>query len=280
MICGPTASGKSALADLAAEQLTESYAQHIPVLVVDSMQVYKELRIITNQERRREAELTGVVSVSEEWTMARHRRAADKLTQGLKTPFILDAGTGMYLNAIILDIQISPRVPEELRHRATAMSTKATNPRHAAREIELRLAGTPRRGSIWSGDLRYDLEVLYLRPDKEKLDAAIAERSAKISRRGVEEAAALVEKYPQGIPNPSVRESIGVRELTEYVKGRMAFEEAERDIRVRTRRLARRQMRWFDKLASKLKDRTEISVSDTTSDAERALQKHLNKLQA
>lgn len=244
------------------------------------MQVYKELRIITNQERRREAELTSIASVSAEWTMAHHRQAADKLTQGLKTPFILDAGTGMYLNAIILDIRIAPRVPEELRHRATAMSTKATNPRHTAREIELRLAGTPRRGSIWSGDLRYGLEFLYLRPAREKLDAAIAERSAKISRRGVEEAAALVEKYPQGIPNHSVRESIGVRELTEYVKGRLTFEEAERDIRVRTRRLARRQMRWSDKLAANLKDRAEISVSNTASDAEHTLYKHLNRLQA
>ena len=68
VVCGPTASGKSDLSDALAERLTEAEGRHVPTLAVDSMQVYRELPMITNQARGRPAELVGIVSVTEEWT--------------------------------------------------------------------------------------------------------------------------------------------------------------------------------------------------------------------
>jgi tRNA dimethylallyltransferase len=155
VVCGPTASGKSDLSDALAERITEVYGLYAPALVVDSMQVYEELPVITNQARRRPAELVGIVPVTEEWTVARHRDRAAEIIEATETPFVLDAGTGMYLNAILLDVPLAPKVPREIRTQATQISVGAQNPRRAARAKELELAGAPARGSIWDGDLRY-----------------------------------------------------------------------------------------------------------------------------
>src|SRR5918997_3697608 len=115
VVCGPTASGKSELSDTLADGLTRTHGGHVHTLVVDSMQVYREIPAITNQARHRPAELVGIVSVTEEWTVARHKAGAQAIIEGLHIPFALDAGTGMYLNAILLDFPLAPRVNANIR---------------------------------------------------------------------------------------------------------------------------------------------------------------------
>jgi len=262
VVCGPTASGKSDLADDLAERLTELHGP-APTIVVDSMQVYRELPLITNQARRRPAELVAVVSVTEEWTVARHRDAALGIVDcQAGTHFVLDAGTGMYLNAILLEIPLAPRVPPGLRRLAQqAVAEGEGNPRRAARAKELEMAGAGSRGSIWEGRPRYDTTLLYLRPDRSSLDAAIANRSHKIAHGGLQEAERVRDLLSAGAPvNPSVLESVGVRELSGYLSGGLTFDQAEDRINVRTRQLARRQMRWFDKLARTLEGRAHARV--------------------
>ncbi len=260
-MCGPTASGKSELADGLAENRTE-LGGYVPTIVVDSMQVYRELPIVTNQARRRPAELIGVVSVTERWTVARHSELARKIAEdSAGASFVLDAGTGMYLNAILLEVPLAPEVPEDLRRLAESASEGQTNPRRAARAKELELAGAPQRGSIWDGSPRYETTLLYLRPEKAALDAAIAKRSARIAQEGLEEAALIREMLATGAPvNPSVLDSVGVRELIQHLSGDLSLQLARDRINVRTRQLARRQMRWFDKLARTLEGRAKIQI--------------------
>jgi len=181
VVCGPTASGKSELSDALGERLSEARGGHVPTLVVDSMQVYRELPIITNQARQRPAELVGVVSVTEEWSVAVHRARAEEIV-AREPAFVLDAGTGMYLNAILLDFPLAPKVSLELRRRAEETSVGTPNPRRAARQRELELAGADGRGSVWEGSLRYETAIVYFRPERTDIDAAIAERSKKIAR--------------------------------------------------------------------------------------------------
>ncbi len=262
MVCGPTAGGKSELSDALAERLTGTEGRHVPTLAVDSMQVYRELPVITNQARRRPAELVGVVSVTEEWTVARHRTRAGEIIAKEAT-FVLDAGTGMYLNAILLDIPLAPRVSPELRQLAQEAAEGESNPRRAARTKELELAGADTRGSIWEGDLRYDTAVIYLRPERHALDAAIDERSRRIARDGLQEAERLRDMGASGERiSPQVMDSVGVRELTDHLSGTLSLQQAQERISIRTRRLARRQMRWFDKLARTLEGRARITVVD------------------
>ncbi|CAN5514749.1 tRNA (adenosine(37)-N6)-dimethylallyltransferase MiaA [soil metagenome] len=266
------------MADIAGDSISERLSTHTPVIVVDSMQVYKEIPIITNQKRLRPAELTGVVSVSEEWTMARHRQACDDIINDVNGPFVLDAGTGMYLNTILLDITIAPRASPEVRQRAELATTRRENPRRAARELELEISGSESRGSIWDGGTRFDLEILYLRPSKDVLDSAIERRSVKICQEGQKEVENLVAQFPDEIPNRSARDSIGVKEFVEYEKGQLSLAEAQQRIMVRTRRLARRQTRWFDKLARTLKDRAVIHVLENPMTAEKSVQHYVHKL--
>jgi tRNA dimethylallyltransferase len=267
VVCGPTASGKSELSDALAEGLTRTHGGHVHTLVVDSMQVYREIPAITNQARRRRAELVGIVSVTEEWTVARHKVGAQEIIDGLECPFVLDAGTGMYLNAILLEISLAPKVEAGTRRLAQEITAGAPNPRRASRAKELELAGAFGRGSIWDGQLRYDTTVVYLRPRREALDAAIARRSARITRDGREEAAKLREKVAEaGAVNASVGNSFGVRELIEHLEGKTTKEEAENKISTRTRQLARRQIRWFDKLTHILRGRADIRVAESPAD--------------
>ena len=264
MVCGPTASGKSELSDALAEELTDELGARVPTLVVDSMQVYREIPAITNQARRRPAELVGIASVTEEWTVARHRERAEVIIAGTEnTPFVLDCGTGMYLNAIILDVPLAPKVEEQTRLLAQEITAGTPNPRRASRAKELELAGVADRGSIWDGDLRYDATMIYLRPNRAQLDAAISKRSGRIVRDGLEEATRLSE---MGGVNASVMDSIGVSELVEHLEGKMTIEEAQDRISTRTRKLARRQIRWFDKLARTLQGRADIDVAESPAD--------------
>ncbi len=267
VICGPTASGKSELSDALAEGLTRTHGHHIHTLVVDSMQVYREVPTITNQERRRPAELVGIVSVAEEWTVARHTQRAQEIIEVLDPPFVLDAGTGMYLNAVLFDIPLAPKVGASVRTLAQRRTAGAPNPRRAARAKELELAGVAERGSIWDGDLRYDTTVIYLRPPREALEAAISMRSQSISRDGREEVVKLRELAAEGTLNASVRNTIGVRELIEHLEGETTIEEAEKRISTRTRQLARRQIRWFDKLACILEGRADVTIAESPTDS-------------
>ncbi len=257
MVCGPTASGKSELSDALAEELGAC----VPTLVVDSMQVYRGIPTLTNQHRRRSAELVGVVSVADEWTVARHKEAVEEAVEGLDVPFVLDAGTGMYLNVVVLDVPLAPKAPEAVRAEAQRIAEGADNPRRAAREAELRLMGTPERASIWSDRLRYEAAFVYLRPPRTVLDENIARRTASIVRGGLDEARELLTQQAAGRPpNPSVRDAVGVKEMMLLASDATSREEAHERIYIRTRRLARRQMRWFDKLARTLEGRARIHV--------------------
>ena len=220
--------------------------------------------VITNQARRRQAELVGIVSVTEDWTVARHKAFAEEII-AKETIFVLDAGTGMYLNAILLDFPLAPKVSAELRRQAQEAAEGQPNPRRAARARELELAGAVGRGSIWEGDLRYDTAIVYLRPQRHAIDVAIDERSRSIATRGLEEASRLREMVAAGKKiSPQVMDSVGVRELYGHLSGTLSLQQAQDLISTRTRRLARRQMRWFDKLARTLQGRATITVVQST----------------
>jgi tRNA dimethylallyltransferase len=133
------------------------------------------------------------------------------------------------------------------------------------RAKELELAGAAGRGSIWEGDLRYDTAIVYLRPDRHAVDAAIDERSRRITMIGLEEAGRLREMAAAGTRiSPQVMDSVGVRELFGHLSGMLSLQQAQDLISTRTRQLARRQMRWFDKLARTLEGRASITVVQST----------------
>lgn len=267
VVCGPTASGKSDLSDRMAESISAIHKRQVPVIVIDSMQVYREIPTITNQERSRPAEMLGIISITEEWNVACHKEAAEGIIVEAESTFILDSGTGMYLNALLLDTDLAPRVSEHARRLAIRETTGSTNQRRAAREMELRISGATPRSSIWDGELPYETNLVYVRPDRVALDLAIKERSERISSGGVGEAELISAMIADGQNvTPSVMEAIGVKELIERNTGALTRDEALERISSRTRKLARRQMRWFDKLVRVISGRSSTLVVENTSD--------------
>ena len=110
-IFGPTASGKSAVA--------EEVARLIPAELVsaDAMQVYRGLPILTNQS---EARLVGYLALDEEGSVAEYQRLAhaaiDEILAAGSTPVVV-GGTGLYLRAALADLELPPPPAPGARER-------------------------------------------------------------------------------------------------------------------------------------------------------------------
>jgi tRNA dimethylallyltransferase len=140
IVAGPTASGKSALALALAERVGGA------VINADSMQVYRELRVLTArptpaEESRVPHLLYGVRSAAEPADAAWFREAAlaamETARAGGRVP-ILCGGTGMWLDALVHGIAAIPPVPEAVRRAARALAAgigaPALHARLAARD--------------------------------------------------------------------------------------------------------------------------------------------------
>lgn len=135
IVAGPTASGKSALALAIAERVGGA------VINADSMQVYRELRVLTArptpaEEARVPHLLYGVRSAAEPADAAWFREAAlaamETARAGGRVP-ILCGGTGMWLDALLHGIAAIPPVPEAVRRAARALAAEIGAPALHAR---------------------------------------------------------------------------------------------------------------------------------------------------
>ena len=116
LIAGPTASGKSALAIAVAERLGGV------VINADSMQVYRELRIITarptpDEERRAPHRLFGHVDAAENYSVGRYVTDAARTLRELPPDAvaILAGGTGLYFKALMSGLAAIPPVDPAIR---------------------------------------------------------------------------------------------------------------------------------------------------------------------
>jgi tRNA dimethylallyltransferase len=115
LIAGPTASGKSALAVTLAQELGGT------IINADSMQVYRDLRIITarpnpSEEALLPHRLYGHVDASENYSVARWcREAAAALHSVERGVPILVGGTGLYFKALTVGLSTIPPIPPDLR---------------------------------------------------------------------------------------------------------------------------------------------------------------------
>jgi tRNA dimethylallyltransferase len=272
VIVGPTASGKSALAISLAEKLGGE------VLVCDSTQVYRHFDIGTAkvplaEQRGIPHHLVDLVEPTEVFTAGEYRRRAidaleDVRARG-KVP-VLNAGTGLYLRALLLGLAEAPERSETLRarlrekaerrgpehlHRVLARLDRETAARIAPRDtpkiiraIEMRvLAGKPvgeihRSGR--SGLEGYTVTKIGLAPARAALYARINARVEAMIRAGwIEEVARLALSGVSGDAKPF--QFIGYSQLRDVIAGRLSREEAIQQIQQATRRFAKRQLTWF-----------------------------------
>ena len=285
LIAGPTAGGKSALALDLAERIGGT------VVNADSMQVYRELRVLTARpeaadEARAPHRLYGRVPATERYSAGRYADdVAAVLRETRGTPIIV-GGTGLYFHVLLNGLSPIPAVPESLRNAlrvrledqgadeffaafaAADPETAATlSPSDTQRVLRaasvLEATGTSlkewhrRQGEPVLKDL--SLLRVVLSPPKDVLQTRIAARVARMAEEGaVEEAAGLA-----GLDTtlPAAR-ALGVSQFLKYRAGAIGLEEAVEAVMIETRQYAKRQLTWLRK---GMKDWKWLETSDSRS---------------
>ena len=273
LIAGPTASGKSALALELAAKLGGV------IINADSMQVYRDLRIITarptpDEEKRVPHRLYGHVDAAENYSVGRwfgEAAAALADTFGQGRPAIMTGGTGLYFSTLTRGIAAVPPVPAEIRrvvrnrlategvaalHQelskrdpATAARLKPGDRARITRALEVVLA-TGRSLTQWHEDnmpARLDLAAaakVFLMPNRDELGLRIDARfDAMMSAGALEEVRAFAARNLD--PNLPAMKAHGVPWLIRHLKGEIAMAEAVAQAKRDTRRYTKRQATWF-----------------------------------
>ena len=272
VVLGPTASGKSDLAMALARRWGAE------ILSVDSMQVYRGMDVGTAKPTVAErAEIThhaiDVVGPTEPFTVARFVELADGVIadaarRGVRV--IATGGTPLYYKALFEGLFEGPPadeavrerlrlVPgEELHARLRAVDAEAATRIHAndtkrvIRAMEVfELTGRPISSfqTEWAEaeqgvKLRHAATWVGLSWDKEQINRRINARVKRMIEAGwVEETRGLLETY--GEFSQTAAEATGYAELIAHARGRMKLDDAIEQIKIGTRQLARRQMKWF-----------------------------------
>jgi len=273
LIAGPTASGKSALALALAEAIGGI------VINTDSMQVYRDLRIITarptpEEEARVPHRLYGTCDaaincsagswVADATAVLAEARAAGRLP-------IFIGGTGLYFKALTRGLSAVPPIPQEVRDSVRArmerdgvealhaelarrdpVSGDKLKPRDSARiarALEV-IEATGRALPDWHGEGLPPLlepggvKAIFLAPDRKELYARIDRRFAAMMDIGaLDEVAALAARKLD--PMLPAMKAHGVPALIRYLAGEITLEQAVYTGQIDTRHYAKRQFTWF-----------------------------------
>ncbi len=270
-VVGPTASGKTALGVELAKALNGE------VVSCDSMQVYKGMDIATAKPTKEETgavkhHLIDFVEPSEEYNVARFcadaKRAIDDIVGRGKQPIIV-GGTGLYITSLIDGVKFDggdydPLLRQALYNEAEQKGNQALldrimqfDPEYGAklhvndlkrivRALEVYTADgvkmSERLALSKSGESEYDAVIIGITyKDRAKLYERINLRVDKMVADGlVNEARAC---YGNDIATAD--QAIGHKELEPYFEGKASLEDCIDNLKMQTRRYAKRQLSWF-----------------------------------
>jgi tRNA dimethylallyltransferase len=260
-IFGPTASGKTAVAEAVAD-LTSG-----EVLSADSMQAYKGLPILTAQPAR-PTRLVGIWPLSHEGSVAEfaeHAQAAiDELLDAGRTP-VLAGGTGLYLRAALAELVLPPPPAVEQRARweraydrlgperayavlaqrdpDAAARVHPNDRRRVVRALELDELGSSLRPStdrLWAPEARHPTLIFGLEVPRDVLVQRIERRARAMFDAGVVEEA---RRALAGPVSSTAVHALGLREVAELTP-----DEALEALIARTRRYAAYQRKWMRRI--------------------------------
>ena len=296
LIAGPTASGKSALALTLAEQRGGT------IINADSMQVYRDLRIITarptpDEERRAPHRLYGHIDAAENYSVGRWCREAAAELAAAKADnrvVIIVGGTGLYFNALSRGLAAVPPIPaairDEVRARlagegvaalhaelavrdpAAAAQLRPADRARVTRALEVVLA-TGRSILDWHEenkpatiDLNTTVKV-FLMPDRDELAHRIDARfDAMMAAGALDEVRALAARKLN--PSLPAMKAHGVPWLIRHLTGEVTLAAAIEHAKLETRQYTKRQATWF---RNQLPEFEWIAPSDAQSAVEAQL---------
>ena len=273
LLAGPTASGKSALALALAEKFGGT------IINADSMQVYRDLRLITarprvEEERRMPHALYGHVDAAENYSVGAWRsEAAAELAMAERQSraAIVVGGTGLYFNALTRGLTTMPPIPKQVRDDVRARlksdgaaalhdELKRLDPHAAARlnrgdrarisrALEVMVA-TGRSIRDWHEDAKPDgpdslrAVRIFLSPERDELARRIGARfDAMIEAGAIEEVRALMARDLD--PSLPAMKAHGVPWLIRQLRGEITLAQAVEGAKRDTRQYTKRQETWF-----------------------------------
>lgn len=274
VICGPTASGKTALSIELAKKINGE------IVSSDSMQIYKYMDIGTAKPSKEEMQgvkhyLLDFVEPNKRYSVAEYKKDAEKAIEEIiskgKTPIVV-GGTGLYVDSLIYgieyqNIELDEKYRKELEEKAQkegleklyeeakkidpqAMEKISSNDKkRIIRVLEIYKATgkTKTEQEIQSrkNGVKYDYKVFAINMDREKLYERINKRVDIMIEQGlIQEVENLLKKYNEF---PTAMQGLGYKEVVEYLQGKTTKEEMVEKIKMETRRYAKRQITWFKK---------------------------------
>jgi tRNA dimethylallyltransferase len=273
LLAGPTASGKSSAA-LALAQATGGV-----IVNADSMQVYRELRVLSarpsqSDEARAPHRLYGFVGVREPFSVAKWLAAIEPALAELRSNkrlAIVTGGTGLYFSALERGLSPIPEIDPEVRSEARQLHDKlgsqafhaeltARDPRTAG---QLHPSDAQRLMRAWEVieqtgqglaewqeikgkpaiDVARSVRVL-ITPERDRLYARCDTRFDQMMEGAALEEARSIARLNLDESLPATR-ALGLRQLLRHLKGELSLEEAVQQAKRDTRRYAKRQLTWF-----------------------------------
>ena len=273
IICGPTASGKTALSVLLAKKLNTD------VVSADSLYIYKGLDIGTAKPTKEEMQgvmhhLIDVCSPFDNFSVSDYESLASKVVDDLlssdKTPIIC-GGTGFYINSLIFDLSYgkvaeNPDIRQKYNDLAlekgngavhdvlkkidpkSAEDIHQNNLKRVIRAIEIYEVSGKRKSEIDDGNnvkrdylaytINFDREVLYNRIEKRvdiMLKDGLIEEVEGLIKLGLDK-------------NSQCMQGIGYKEVLEYLDGEIDYNSLREKLVLNTRHYAKRQETFFKRM--------------------------------
>jgi tRNA dimethylallyltransferase len=288
-IFGPTASGKTDVAEAIAERTPAR------LISADAMQVYRGLPILTNQSDH-PTELVAIWGLDHEASVGEYaalaHAAIDRALEAGETPVVV-GGTGLYLRAALVELDLPPGPEPGARERweqtydrlgaeeghallaerdpAAAAQVHPNDRRRVVRALELAEAGAslaPREGRLWSVETRHPTLIVGLEVPNEVLERRIEARTRRMFEAGVEDE---VRRALAGPISATARMIHGLADIAELPR-----DEALEALIRRTRRYAAYQRKWMRRvpgLVSVAADRPAGEVADEILEMARSRQR-------
>ena len=272
-IVGPTASGKTKLGVIVAEKLNTE------IISADSRQIFKELNIGTakpdkNDLKKVKHHFINHISINEKYDAGKFFQEASRVIKSLhqqnKIPVVV-GGSGLYVNALLYGIFEGPSADDQIRKSLenelensgieflieklkivdpeTYEKIDRKNPRRIIRALEVfYLTGKPISTLQKEKDRKndYDIFLFGLSWNRKILYERINNRVDKMIESGlVDEVKMILDKYGENVN--TILQTVGYKEVIQYLKNEISFERMVELIKQNTRRYAKRQLTWFRK---------------------------------
>jgi len=271
LISGPTASGKSNFAVKIAKKINGE------IINADSMQVYKQLKILTARPNIREQKkivhhMYGTVGLDKKFSTGQWLKAAIKKIKEIKKRKkipILVGGTGLYFQSLINGLVKIPKIPFKFRNKIRLIQKKVGQKKFYKKLLKIdsmakdKFDQNDTQRTVRAFEIKSFTKIsmyewlnkttpefreeeflkLYISFKREDLIKRISLRSAKMMQEGaIKEVKKFIKSKIK--KDLSVNRVIGIDELTQHLEGKIDLDQVQELITIKTRQYAKRQATW------------------------------------